>query len=1478
MADMSISGVVSGMDWESMIDKIIEKAQQPAMVQVNKRTNLTNKKSLFEEMKVMFQSIQSSMTPLKLSSTYKAKEIEIERIDTNGSYKGVLSATVNADAEVNVYDLEVQQIARAQTNRSNRITASNLSSALGDLTSSTLYITAAGQKIGVQVNSTDSLESLRSKINTTLKTLDTPLAVTASVVDNMLILKSDNTGLGKETTEETIRYGLNSYSTLSNISVDEGGKLTISNGSKKYTEGTDYVVVNGNEIRWKQYEDTGNIKLGENINAKYIMGTGDVFSKTVKRGSNDTDKDVLNFGFIDNGTLANRITLTSTTTTINDDGEEITTTTSYKYGKDFTINEDGSVEWLKSSKSTTREPESYTVSYTKTDALSYTITREIAGDDDFDITELEEAYGSEIPTLTLKDSDGNLRTYLNPSDTSKFELTDAAGNVYKYGRDYVIRVNDDGDGYVISWSKEEASSSISDITATYMEHKNISIANIQTAPTSGSDYAFTYNNSKTYKSDGNDSTSVSRLLDYDISSDEYKNVVITDGDGNTYKYGRDYTINSKGMIEWTDQTPTQPDNNFNASYIFSDINSFTHSGTRSDDTSIINTSLSPENLGLDTFTISGFDGYEFITEEYGASAFTLTDDNNEEYTYGIDYIVGTNDNGELAIYWSDSEEGLAAGLWGNHVPSGEYSITYNPEITSGLSVSVDETYFNIEDILGFTPLNYDNLVLTDEDENNYYYGKDFTINDEGFIEWLDESSLTDDISHPAEGEEYTITYESFNGIYATGTYEGDSVAVNLPASSNSYLSYERVLRDLGLSTSSDESDIDEAFAQAFRLTDGTNEYVYGTDFYITASEDEDDTSDKHGLVISWYSDGSTPENGAALTINYNGRGDSGGEVFEIEKAITRSNIDTVLAGTGGTPEYSYFEGGNATITQGSKTFYQGIDFDVAEDEDTGLALIEWKTGTNYEWYFPASGSGSRYNINLTTSDGVSKTFTAIRSYNDTLDMSEWGLTNYTGELSSIKYGDKEYDLSKSEDLETLQNTLGVVVNTSSKFTENGNMTVFDFNWLTPTQNTKEDLPSYGDELSVEYEYSSNVFTLSDDSDGALLSALGFDNDDEDHYTAAQDAILILDGDSYTRSSNYIGEAYDNELIKGVTMTLKGAGQVSMEIAHDAEKAVESIQNFVDGYNDLINWINTRITEKQLDKTASATVDNDDFRMRWGLLHGNSLLRQSKTQMRNIATQNFTFSFSTRQSSEEIYGTMLNNGLRSTSTLRLRTGTRYVDVSIDPTDTLQDIVNKINDDSKGGPMNDIYYDSDGNKLEQALLTVKVENDKLVISSTSNDEITISGSAAMNALKMNYTYKGLYQIGIATTSEDYGKSGELEFNTDDFMTALEDNPDEVQAMMLKFAGEMDSWVKSMIMSSASGNTSGTLTRQIEDIDTQIASIDEYLEKYQDRLDRQEETLRTKYAAAEQTLAKLTQQANSIAAILNQLNGYANNNSNS
>ena len=1626
---MSVSGVVSGMDWESMIDTLIEKAAKPAQVQVSKRTNLVNKKSLFEEMKVTMNSIQSSLSPLKLPSTYKAKEIEIERIDTTGSYKGVLTATVNADAEVNVYDLEVKQLARAQTNRSKQITASNLKTTLGGLESSTLYINAGGQKVGIDVYDSDTLESLKSRINTTLKTLSTPLGITASVVDSKLILKTDNTGLGTSSVSGTAsqRYNTDGFTSLDTIILDaDAGTSTnivvdnsnvenvkVSSGTSTYSIHKDYEIVN-NQIRWKQYEDTDNVKLGESVTASYTMGVGDVYTKTAKRNS-DKSSDTIIFGLdvVDQGTLSQRMkirgqnttstteteekylldddeevgTTTNTVTTKDENGDDVITKTTVKitskededgetyyevetkvdvtkmtdfiYGKDFTYS-GGVITWLEPEEetTTTNEPESYTVSFSKKSTVDYSVsgdkdeetiektyttepdtysvkiksetttsygltttktTSGATGDNialDFEelYTKYQEATGEDL-TLTPVGSSG-WGVYLDPGSKyrSAFNIT-ANGTTYEYGRDFVIQTidktttNTSSNNFTIVWGRGPSDSTTGGIVANYASNRSISDTALN-APERYTELKFSFTSTKETTLSGkvsktdNDKT-LETIFGEAVDEEYYSSLTIRG-----YDYNVDYTVNDDGEIEWLEQTST--------SYLNSD-----EDATEFDVDEFNTAYKNATGSEISTLTLTGSDGViRTYLDPEDRSLFTLTDDDENEYQYGRDYVIRVKDDGDgYVLSWFAADDKTGDGAIDandasiivstyaqaknistlNFKTAPEdgtgYTFGFSAELTNEYSGSVkasdEDKDLSLSALFGddleLDEDDYADIVITDSDGKTYTYVESeddltddtFTIVD-GEIVWKTET--TDGAEYtpnaPENGSEYTIYYESIKAIEAAATNDSDNVEIklandygNISDTDDSYLSYEQILKDANskLTVDSDESDIDEALEKYFTITgsDGTT-YSYGTDFRV-AMGDEDTDSGQHKAVIEWLSGGYEPSLNEAITITYTGRGE-GGEVFRIENAVTRSNSDAVLSGSSGAPDYDEFKAGTTTITQGTKTFFEGIDFEVGTN-DAGNVLINWKTGTDYEWYFP-SGQYAQYTVNLTTSDGETKSYSAARGYEDTLDLRNHGFTTVSnnGTLNSISYNGTVYDLTSSirnddgkTPSEVVKETLGIDINNGT----NGGVRVFNFDWVTPTLTSREGLPGYGDEISVEYEYNANTFTLSDDGDN-LVNLLGLNDD----VTEAQNAVLVLDGEEVERDLNDIGESYGTELIKGMTIHLKGTGEVSMDVSHDAEKAVTSIQTFVENYNSLMSWMNTRMTESEVDEDTKATVDSDDFRMRWGLLHGNSLLRNTKSQMRDTVAQNFTFSFTSRTSSEEVYGPMSYNGLRNDATLRLRIGNKYVDVSILRTDTLEDIVNKISDSSDPA-MRNIFYDDNGQLLAEPLIKAKVEGDKLVINSTTDDQITISGSAAMNALKMNYTYKGVYQLGIATTSTDYGKSGELEFDTEKFMEALEDNPDEVEDLMLKFASAMDTWTKSMLNSSASGQTSGTLTRQISDLETQISSIDEYLEKYQDRLDRMEDNLRTKYAAAEQQISKLSQQASAISAILQQLSGNSNNN---
>ncbi len=1571
MASMSISGVVSGMDWESMIDEIITAAAKPAQVQVSKRTNLQNKKTLFEEMKVMVQSIQTSMTSLKLPSTYKAKAVDIERTDSSGSYKGVLTATVNADAEVNVHDIEVKQLATAQTNRSNQITASSIASTLsgGGITSSssTMYITAGGQRIGVDVYSTDSLQSLKSRINNTVKTLASPLDITASVVDNRLVIRSDYTGLGTKTVEGTVRGGYSStgITSLTGLITNEGSgattdiavsadnveNLKIMSGGTTYTQGTDYVVVNGTEIRWKQYDRGNEVALGDYVNARYTMAAGDVYTAAGTFG--DDEAMIFGFTMTDNGTLASRVKI------VDEDGN------TYTYGDDFTIT-NAKVSWLeKDTSSTTNEPSSYTVTYSK--EVSEDITRGTGTEDAITSTDFSE-FSTITLTETLTDGNSVLRTYIDPSDRSIFTMTaiDSNGDTvtdsngdpvtYEYGRDYVIRVNDSGDGWTVSWalqSGQDITSANKTVTA-YMEKKGITTYGMQAAQASGtSTLTFSRDVSETVKSSDEDKSLSTIFEGVDIDSADYSTAITIKSGSTTYTYGKDYVIND-GKIEWLKKANlTAVPDSYKVTY---DDNTY----TSPDDDDTIAELLADEDTDLDNVIITLSDGSvctqgtDYTINDDGTISWIIHKQPEEGKSYTL-YYESFSAMKATASY-SDGEETTALSDF-----SGA-NLTYT-DILKDNNVSTQRSSESSSDYQDRIDTALAEVFTLSDGTNTYTYGTDYVISADSYgmpvISWINTGAA------PEDGAELTLTY--------TGKGEGGGEVLSMPDA------IQRSASDTINVNSSVNQPLYSNFAGgAVRITNGTESFEEGTDFTVSADalgyavinwnnnrvtppayvNNFDSTtsitaadsggneitgftiSEDSGYAIFSMDDGSVLDAGDyTVKVVKNGRTkiydltSDGSTMVLSERSkwysqdvsstgtytinVSKNGQVTTYTGTRQKNSYDFaissaafdFEDGTNTITQGTKTFYEGVDFNITTDSD-GKSTVDWIPDSEggYEWYYP--NPGTSYTLTHTDSDGNTVSFTGVRTSTNTLSLQDYGMTIANGALS-VQYGDDTnyYNLEVEPVYETdeegnyvLDEEGNRIISSSSvtgndvlkathsftidkysvwtgtaedSSTDDDYSLSYTFNWRTPTL-TSRSLPGYGDELTIEYEYDANTFSLEDDGDG-LIDALGLNL--EANITEAHNAIISLNGEEIQRDSNYIGEAYSNEIsnLKGVTLQLKGLGTVSLDIYQDAEKAVEAITTFKDSYNDLMSWMNTRMTESQVDEDTAATIDSDDFRMRWGLLHGNSLLRNTKSTMRDLMAKRFTYSFTQNTSSEEIYGTLANNGLKSEATLRMRIGSTYMDLTLLPTHSLQDVVDMIND-STNVAMHNNFYDEDGKLRDQPLIKASVSDDKLVISSTGSDTITLSGTSAMNALKMNYTYTGLFQLGIATTSTDYGKSGELEFDESKFMEALEDNPDEVQELMLMFANEMDSWVKSMLTSSATGATKGTLSRQIDDLDTQIKSIDEYLEKYQERLDRQEESLRTRFAAAEQNIAELSQQAASISSILSMLNNNTANTSSS
>jgi len=626
-------------------------------------------------------------------------------------------------------------------------------------------------------------------------------------------------------------------------------------------------------------------------------------------------------------------------------------------------------------------------------------------------------------------------------------------------------------------------------------------------------------------------------------------------------------------------------------------------------------------------------------------------------------------------------------------------------------------------------------------------------------------------------------------------------------------------------------------------------YQYGTDFKI------------EGKSVKWLGT-NRPDEGVAYKVTYK---PAANEEFTLN--VKRGVEDKIAMGT---TTYEDFAKGKSVIKQGGRTYVQGEDFDVVSDGGSpAKAVVRWRPEAGWN----APGPGTTYDLELTKADGTTQTFSVTRANEDKLTMKEWGFTTATGTI----------DPTATYVYQDPPTTFGT--GTFSPSTISSTQT-FTLTWTQPStppvprmKDGKPITPRSGDEYTVEYKHEKNTFTLSDDGTG-ILSALGLDRKDEAHYTAAEDAEMILNGEKVTRSSNKIGPEYKNELLKGVTMELKGRGHVSMDISHDLEASVKAIQAFTEAYNDVMKWINVKSSEKAVDETKKATLPANDFRMKWGLLFGNSLLREAKGRMRRSVTQTFSHTFKQRKSRDPIYGTMEQNGLKGQSTLRITVGARTAEITVRPEDTLESIAARINDTSEKGEASALHYDPDGRKYPTPFAKASVSDGKLVIDAGTERPVQVSGAPVLKALGMNYTYTGLYQMGFKTTSRDHGKSGELEFSSKDYMKAMTKNAEEATDVMLAFAKDMQTFADGMLRSSAAsggsgkGAAKGAVVRAIDGIDTEIKSINKYLKTFEQRLQKKKETLFKRFSEAERNLSKLMQQASWLNNVTAQLQGAGKN----
>jgi len=171
MADLSLGGLATGMDTDSIINQLVQLEQRPIYNYQQEISELEQTKGAWRDINSRLDNLENKLTDLKLSSTYNSRT-------ASSSNEDVVTATAANSANEANYDITVNQVATAQ-----RLIGSRKPgfSAAGDV------ITLNGTDVNISAG--DSLSDISSKIN------DADSGYSASVIDNVLVIEAEKTGV-----------------------------------------------------------------------------------------------------------------------------------------------------------------------------------------------------------------------------------------------------------------------------------------------------------------------------------------------------------------------------------------------------------------------------------------------------------------------------------------------------------------------------------------------------------------------------------------------------------------------------------------------------------------------------------------------------------------------------------------------------------------------------------------------------------------------------------------------------------------------------------------------------------------------------------------------------------------------------------------------------------------------------------------------------------------------------------------------------------------------------------------------------------------------------------------------------------------------------------------------------------------------------------------------------------------------------------
>lgn len=189
MATFSVSGLISGIDYNSMIEQIIELERQPVTLKEARHTAFKSKISKYGELSSLLNTLKTASEGLKTATGFYSRTAE-------AGDATVFNATASASATEGNYTVVVARLAQAHRMASSAVASGDTAVASGS--GSFSFQVGGGETVTVAVDGTTTLDNLAAAINTA--TDDAEASVINDGAGYRLVLKSALSGAANAVT------------------------------------------------------------------------------------------------------------------------------------------------------------------------------------------------------------------------------------------------------------------------------------------------------------------------------------------------------------------------------------------------------------------------------------------------------------------------------------------------------------------------------------------------------------------------------------------------------------------------------------------------------------------------------------------------------------------------------------------------------------------------------------------------------------------------------------------------------------------------------------------------------------------------------------------------------------------------------------------------------------------------------------------------------------------------------------------------------------------------------------------------------------------------------------------------------------------------------------------------------------------------------------------------------------------------------